>query len=207
MNTKWYVGALLIILALVGLSQKQAKVANQQIVLQLTAAEMTSATALDDALITITSRLETLGISNIEILENNTKQLTIRYYSDYDALRVEEYLSDTCELSVRYSKHGEFPFDFPKDQLPESYKLVVLDIQQQTGDGLGLNTTLAFASNKDFKPYSNPMVFSFNTAIVLQQNAILKVAYKINSANAIVIENTSTTIPEVRAGPFTYRNS
>ena len=70
MNTKWYISTLIIILALIGLNQEQAKLANQQIVVQFTDVEMTSATAHDDVLASVTKKLQALGIVNIEIIEN-----------------------------------------------------------------------------------------------------------------------------------------
>ena len=202
MNTKWYVGTLLIILAFIGLNQEQSKVANQQIVLQFADAETTSGTNLDDALATITTKLEALGISNIEILEDGNKQLSIRYYSEIDASQVGEFLSDVVELPVLYDDINQFPFDSPEDNLPESYSLEVVDLQQQTDYGLGLNGKLAFKLNRDYNSYYNPVLFQFNTLTTLEQDDITRVAYKIHSVIAIAIDHTSHVIPEVRAGPY-----
>jgi hypothetical protein len=205
MNTKWYISTLLIILAFIGFNKEQTKVANQQIVLQFTELEMTSATAHDEALAAITNKLEAFGIVNIEIIENDDTQLSIRYYSDIDARSVGEILSQNSELSVSY-KDG-LPVDFPKDQLPESFSIVVLDLQQQTDDGLGLNGILAFELNQDSQRFSNPVVFFGNGLIALEQDAIVQVAYKINKVIAFAINNTSNAIPEVRAGPYVFGNS
>ena len=207
MNTKWYIGTLIIILALIGLNQEQAKVANQQIVLQFTDVEMTSATVHDNALTTITKKLQALGIVEIEIIENDDRQLSIRYYSDIDALSVKEILSQDNELSVIYSDSDELPFDFPKDELPESYCLVVSDFHKQTDNGLSLNGKLAFELNQDYKRFSNPVVgIQFNNSVILNQDALVHVAYKVNRASAIAIDTTSDTIPEVRAGPYSINS-
>ena len=48
MNAKWCVSTLLIILALLGLSQEQKKASNQQILLEFTDVELPSETAHDD---------------------------------------------------------------------------------------------------------------------------------------------------------------
>ncbi|MFK7812361.1 MAG: hypothetical protein AB8B59_07685 [Maribacter sp.] len=204
MNTKWYISTLIIILALIGLNQEQTKTANQQIVLQFTDVEITSVTAHDDALATITEKLQVLGIANIEIVEYDDAQLTIRYYSEIDALSVGKFLSQQTELSLASSEIDQSPFDFPEEQFPEKFSLVVSDLQQQTDDGLGLNGKLAFEFNQDYNRFSNPVVFHFNNAIILEQDAIVEVAYKTNREIAIAIDTTSDTIPEVRAGPLAH---
>lgn len=207
MNTKWYASTLIIILALIGLNQEQTKVANQQIVLQFTDVEMTSVTAYDDALATITKKLQALGIANIEIIENDDTQLSIRYYSDIDALSVKEFFSQDSELSFTHRDIDQLPFDFPEDKLPESYNLVVTDLQQQSDDALSLNGKFAFELKQNYKRFSNPVVIQFNDSIAFEQDAIVHVAYKINKVIVIAIDNTSNTIPEVRAGPYVFWNS
>lgn len=207
MNTKWYISTLVIILALIGLNQEQTKVANQQIVLQFTGVETTSITAHDDVLATITSKLEALGIADIEIIENDNLQLSIRYYSAIDARSVGEFLSQNSELSLSYKDIDQLPVDFPKDELPDTFSLVVSDLQQQIEGGLGLNGKFAFELNQDYQRFSNPVVIQLDNSIVLEQDAIVQVAYKINRVIAIGIDNTSHTIPEVRAGPCIYGNS
>ncbi|MFS4493770.1 hypothetical protein [Maribacter sp. 2308TA10-17] len=207
MNTKWYISTLIIILALIGLNQEQTKVANQQIVLQFTDVEMTSVTSHDDALATVTKKLEALGIVNIEIIENDDAQLSIRYYSDVDALSVGEFISQDGELSSVYGDVDQLPVDFPEDKLPETCSIVVSDLQQQNPDGLGLNGKLAFELKQDYQRFSNPVVLRFNDTIALEQDALVHVSFKINKVIAIAIDNTSDTIPEVRAGPFSFGNS
>ena len=207
MNTKWYIGTLITILALVGLNQEQTKVANQQIVLQFTDVEMTSVTAYDDALATVTKKLEAFGIANIEIIKNDDNQLSIRYYSDIDAISVGEFLSQDSDLSFTYNDVNQVPADFPKDKLPESFSIVVSDLQQQSYDGLSLNGKFGFELNHDYKRFTNPVVISPNDLIVLEQDALVQIAYKINKVIAIAIDNTSRAIPEVRAGPYVNGHS
>ena len=128
MNAKWCISTLLIILALLGLSQEQTKASNQQILLQFIDVELASETAHDEVLTAITKRLKVLGIEAIEIIENDGKQVSIRYYSDVDALSVKKFLTQKNHLSLTYD--DEVPFDFPKEQLPEKYNLVVSDLHQ-----------------------------------------------------------------------------
>tara|TARA_R110002051_G_scaffold186116_1_gene255455 strand:+ start:227 stop:844 length:618 start_codon:yes stop_codon:yes gene_type:complete len=205
MNAKWCVSTLLIILALLGLSQEQTKASNQQILLQFIDVELASETAHDEVLTAITKRLKVLGIEAIEIIENDGKQVSIRYYSDVDALSVKKFLTQENHLSLTYD--DEVPFDFPKEQLPEKYNLVVSDLHQQADNGLSLNGNLVLIHKQDYKRFSNPVILPYNNAIVFKQDTIVNVSFKINRNIAIAIDNTSQTIPEVRAGPNVYGNS
>lgn len=202
MNSKWYISALIVLLALIGLNQEQTKVANQQIVLRYTDAETTSYTACDDALATITQKLNDLGVAGIEIIESDDTKLTIHYYSDIDALTVGEFLSQDGKLSLTYGDIDELPSDFPKEELPESFSLVISDLQQKTGDGLGLNGKFAYESRQDYPGFSNPVILFFNGSLASGQVILTRVAYNTRRVIAIAIDNTSHIIPEVRAGPY-----
>jgi hypothetical protein len=205
MNAKWCISTLIIILALLGLSQEQTKASNQQILLQFTDVELASETAHDEVLATITKRLKVLGVNAIEIIENDGRQVSIRYYSDVDALSVKEFLTQESQRSLTYD--DELPFDLPKEPLPEEYNLVVSDLHQQADNGLNLNGNLVLIQTQDDNRFSNPVILQFNNAVVFKQDAIVNVSFKINRIIAIAIDNTSQTIPEVRAGPYVYRNS
>ena len=205
MNAKWCVSTLIIILAFLGLSQEQTKVSNQQISLQFTAVELASENAHDEVLAAITKRLKVLGVDAIEIIENDGRQLSIRYYSDVDAISVKAFLSQENQLSL--TNEEELPSDYPKEQLPEKYNLVVSDLQQQADSSITINGTLVSIQNQDDDRFSNPVILQFNNAIVSKQDATVQLAFKINTVIAIAIDNTSQTIPEVRAGPYVYWNS
>ncbi|MFX0555215.1 hypothetical protein ACOCEA_00355 [Maribacter sp. CXY002] len=205
MNAKWCISTLLIILSLLGLSQEQTKASNQQILLKFTEVELASETAHDEVLTAITKKLQILGIDAIEIVENDAKQVSIRYYSDVDALSVKEFLTQDNQHSLAYE--GEVPFELPKEPLPEKYNLVVSDLQQKANNGLSLNGNLVLVQKQDFNTFFNPLIHRFSNAIVLEQAAIVNVSFRINKNIAIAIDNTSQNIPEVRAGPYSHRNS
>jgi len=205
MNAKWCVSTLIIILALFGLSQEQSKASNQQIVLQFTDVELASESAHDDVLAAITKKLQVLGVDAIEIIENDGRQLSIRYYSDVDAIRVEEFLSQEDQLSL--TNEDEFPSDYPKEQLPEKYNLVVSDLHQQADGGFKLQANLVLIQKQDYSKFYSPVTLHYNNTIAFKQETVVNVAFKINRNIAIAIDNTSPIIPEVRAGPNVYGNS
>ena len=204
MNAKWCISTLLIILSLLGLSQEQTKASNQQILLKFTDVALASDTAHEEVLTAITKKLQVLGIDAIEIVENDAKHVSIRYYSDVDALSVKEFLTQQSEHPLNYE--GEIPFELPKEQHPENYNLVVSDLHQQTDNGLSLNGNLVVIQKQDFNTFFNPLLYNFNTAIGLEQDAIARVSLRINKNIALAIDPTSQNIPEVRAGPFTLGN-
>lgn len=205
MNTKWCLGTLIIILALFGLSQERTKASNQQIVLQFTDTESASETAHDEVLTVITKKLQALGVTTVEIVENTERQLSIRYYSDVDALSVKEFLSLENDLLLTLDEDNQLPFDLPDDQLPENYSLVVSDFQQNTDSGINLNGKLAFEIKQDCNSFYTPVVLQCNNTIGFESEVVVSVAFKINSNIVNTIENTSNTIPGVRAGPYVYR--
>ncbi|PKA97196.1 hypothetical protein B0O79_0848 [Flavobacteriaceae bacterium MAR_2009_75] len=205
MNAKWCVSTLFIILALLGLSHEQKKASNQQISLQFEGSELASETAHDEVLAVITEKLQVLGVDAIEIIENDAKQLSIRYYSHVDADSVKKFLSEENQWAL--SGEEEFPSDYPGEQLPEKYKLVVSDLHQQVDSGFTFNGTLVYPQKHKDNLLGNPVVVLFNHAIAVELNANVDLAYKINRDIAIAIDRTSQNIPEVRAGPYVYGNS
>ena len=205
MNAKWCISALLIILSLLGLRQEQSKASNQQILLQFTDVELASDTAHKEVLTAITKKLQILGIDAIEIIKNDAEQLSIRYYSDVDAHSVREFLTQDSQHSFTYK--DEVPFEFPKEQLPEKYNLIVSDLHQHADNGFNLNGNLVLVQKQDFIKSFTPVILHFNNAIVFTQDASVNVSFNIHRNIAMAIDNTSQNIPEVRAGPYVYGNS
>lgn len=205
MNAKWCVSTLFIILALLGLSQEQKKISNQQILLQFADVDLVSQAAPNAVLSVITQKLEALGANSIEIIENDGTHLSIRYYSHLDALIVKEFLSDNNKLPL--SNGEEFPSDYPKDELPKNYSLVVTDLHQQADDTVTLSGTWILVQKQEVKTSSSYYVTLFGSTLAFVQDNATAVAYRINKNSTIAIDNTSRIIPEVRAGPYFYGNS
>lgn len=208
MNAKWCVSTLIIILAIFGLSQEQTKASNQQILLEFTDVELASDTAHDEVLAAITKKLQQLGVDTIEIIENGEAQLSIRYYSAIDADSVKEFLSkDDSQLAVKNKDVDKHPLDFPIDELPESYNLVVSDLHQHVKEGQNLNGKYAFIVKQDLNTLFRLVVLPCKNAFVFKQEAVVQAAFRINKNIAIAKYNTSQIIPEVRAGPYVNGNS
>lgn len=204
MNAKWCVSTLFIILALLGLCQEQKKASNQQISLEFADVELASNTAHDEILAVITKKLQVLGVDTIEVIENDETQLSIRYYSDIDAESVKKFLSQEGRF---LANEDEIPTEDDSDGLPGQYNLVVLDLHQHTDNGYQIKATLVAGQDHNFDSKVIPVVLPLTNKLTLEFNATLELALKINSKVAIVANNTSHQIPEVRAGPTWIRNS
>jgi hypothetical protein len=205
MNAKWCISTLFIILAFLGLSQEHKRTSNQQILLKFAEVELASETAHDEILAVIAKKLEVLGIADIEIVENDGTQLSIRYYSDIDAVSVKEFLSKEKRLSL--SNKEEFPSDYPIEELPEKYNLIVSDLHLQADDIVNLNATLVLSHKQADEIVSNSVILTCANTLDFEQDASVDIAYKINRNIALSINNTSQIIPEVRAGPYVNGNS
>ncbi|WP_321826693.1 hypothetical protein [Maribacter dokdonensis] len=204
MNAKWCVSTLFIILALLGLCQEQKKASNQQISLEFADVELASNTAHDEILAVITKKLQVLGVDTIEVIENDETQLSIRYYSDIDAESVKKFLSQEGRF---LANEDEIPTEDDSDGLPGQYNLVVLDLHQHTDNGYQIKATLVAGQDHNFDSKVIPVVPPLTNKFTSEFNATVELALKINSRVAIVANNTSHQIPEVRAGPTWIRNS
>jgi len=201
MNSKWYIGTLVVLLSLIGLTFDQTRVVNQKIVLQFSDTNTSSGTVHEDALATITAKLQALGITDIEVLENNDAQLSLRYFSTIGAQDIKQFLSNDEELLLSLEEFDKLPFDFPEDELPEICSLVVLDLHE-IEDGLSLNGKFAYELNKDDREFLNAPVASGNIVPVLGNNYPYDLSFKINRTVIISINTGAYIFPEVRAGPI-----
>lgn len=202
MNAKWCVSTLLIFLALLGLSQQHKKASNQQIFLEFTNVEIASENMREEALSTITKKLLSLGVKAIEIIENDGNQINIRYYSDIDANDVKKFLLNESLLS--WTEDPQIPSEFPKEEIPEKYCLVVYDLQQQSPKTLDLNGNLVLTQEDDQIGMAGPgpVILHYDYPLVLRPRDYDKIALKAYEDIAFAIDNISQEIPEVRAGPY-----
>ncbi|CAN0597536.1 unnamed protein product, partial [Ectocarpus sp. 12 AP-2014] len=105
------------------------------------------------------------------------------------------------------ANEDEIPTEDDSDGLPGQYNLVVLDLHQHTDNGYQIKATLVVGQDHNFDSKVIPVVPPLTNKFTLEFNATVELALKINSKVAIVANNTSHQIPEVRAGPTWIRNS
>ena len=208
MKAKWYIGALLIILALVGVSLEQVAIPNQEIVVQFADEDVSSREARETIAI-VRKQLQAIGVDYIKIQETLGGRLKITYYSDVDVISVQKLFSQDQKLTLGYSSsiqnsgNNEFPFQ----KKSNSYNLDVYEIQKKSDDEAGFNgyvIEFELKSNRFF----TPNVYFFKSQLDTEErNNFEKVAYEFHKNVALAIETDEHSIPEVRAGPGSIGNA
>ena len=206
MNKRWYISALVIILALLGgiASQEQNITPNQEIVLQFTSETVTSDEA-QNAIATVKQQLQTVGVHDVQVSQNESGQLKITYFSNTDIVSIKNILSKekTFELNDSGADNNNIPFEIPSKDSSVAYNLDVYEIQNGSDTAFNISGKLGLENKTDNErlsntnPYANTKAVDYN---YLEQQ--VKVAYKFHKYSGITIDHKSNKIPEVRAGPM-----
>lgn len=203
MKPRWYFCTLIIILTLLGVCEQQISVPNQEIVLQFTDSEV-SAEEAKNTLEIVKEQLQSLGVENIQVQEQETGNIKITYYSDSEVGIIKQSLSQEKKLILDYSPFSQSGQDSnnPSDKNTIGYNLDVHEIQKNHGNNWDLNGTPVQELKLKSNHFFNYNVFaSVDEVDVDEQEGVLKVAYKVSKHIALAIDNASRSIPEVRAGP------
>jgi hypothetical protein len=204
MNSRRYIGALIIVLTFLGVVyQQQYTLPNQEIILQFTDVKVTSADTQSTIAI-VKKQLQNLGADNIQVVETKEGTLKITYYSASNVTNIKRNLSEENKLVIdcNLSNQDNEESSFPKENSSISYNLDVYEIQNGSEADWNLVENNVLELKFDNERFFNPNVFM--SAIDIndrEKENIVKVAYKIRRNIALAIDNTSHNIPEVRAGP------
>ncbi|MFT5103585.1 MAG: hypothetical protein ACI86C_001245 [Candidatus Latescibacterota bacterium] len=202
MQTKWYLGTLVLILALLGFSQEQIDVPNQEIVVQFTDDEVTL-DAAQNAISIVKKQLQDIGVKTIHVHESTDGRLVISYYSDIDIAGVIEMFSEEQKLAFDYTSFNqdESPSQFPSKEQALWYKLNITEIQKSVdveSDFDGILVQLL----PDFDRPINPKVYFAAANIKAEEKTrVDNIAFTSQYKIALAINTPSYNIPEVRAGP------
>lgn len=200
MKAKWCI-VVFIVALLFAANQQQNALPNQEIVLQFTNKEVTSAD-VQHAIEAVKKQLYSIGVNNLKVQEHKNGTLKITYYSNTDVDSIEALLSEGENFKL-----GAIACNNEKEQPKRSsnknntiYSLDVFEIQtQDTGSGLG--GMCAVVSKSDKNPFLNPLIPISETNIDRLENNFE--GDRSNSTYVVsIITNTSLKIPEGRAGPF-----
>ncbi|GHC49822.1 hypothetical protein [Ulvibacter litoralis] len=202
MKSKWYLSTLVVIFALLGLSQQQVTVPNQEIVVQFDNDEV-SFTDAQNAVAIVKKQLQRIGVDKIQVRESLNGNLKITYYSEIDVTGIEKIFSKDDSIFLGYSSFGlsGAGSDFPSENDSNNYKLNVSEIQTSFDDGSDFNGYLLNHSQKIERPHNPLLYFSLASTIVSEANRVDKIRFIIQQKIAIAIDHSTHNIPEVRAGP------
>ncbi|MEW4924950.1 hypothetical protein [Algibacter sp. 2305UL17-15] len=202
MRIKKYISAIVILLALLGIvHQQQSTLPNQEIVLQFKNVDVTSDDA-QNAIILVEKELQSIGVHNFQVKENQNGRLKITYYSDADVDAIKRILSKRIRAELGNSDDEEEPSDFPFEEHTITYNLDVNEIH----NGQDTDSGLEGITLQEFKPeaarFYNPKIVSSALQIhSYKATTISRVAFKVNKTIALAINDPLRNIPESRAGP------
>jgi len=207
MKPKWYLGAFLLIVTLLGASLQQFSVPNQEIVVQFASDEV-AMFETKNTIALVKKQLQNVGIDNIQIREGANGELKITYYSDVDIASIKKIFSKKeLELGFASIYHKEKPANLPPNKKTNTYKIDVFEIQKSNDvdwDFTGYVLELKPENDRFFKPN---VYFSCIEIDIKKKDRIEKIAYSLYRNISIAIDNSTYNIPEVRAGPSTNINS
>jgi len=191
MNSRRYIGALIIVLTFLGVVyQQQNTLPNQEIILQFTGVKVTSAETQSTIAI-VKNQLQNLGANNIQVKETKNGTLKITYYSNTNVINIKKTLSQENKLVLDYATNKESS-ELPAENSSIGYYLDVYEIKQgnQTDWNLVENNVLEQKIEND--RFFNPNFFVLiNTKHLNDKDLITKVAYKVRRNVTIAIDNTS----------------
>ena len=203
MNWRWYLTGLTIALALLGISVDNSTIPNQEIVVRFDASAISSNEA-NRAISKITSRLESIGVDEVQVSKLHDGKLKVAYYSTIDVAVIKSLFKHQDKLQFDDSgftnKHDAPAFPFNPDS--NSYVLDIVVIQKQFTADLGLQGLPV--STKHLKDqYLGPnLSLSISEFEVSLKSGFEKVAFKNYRNLSLLLNKTSHKIPEVRAGPL-----
>lgn len=203
MNTKWYIPLFLFILAVVGLSWEPTTVHNQEIVVQFDGEVSVNDT--EDAVALVKTQLQSIGVSDIEIIVSLHGDVKVTYYSDVAIAHVQALLSEQENLpfGVTTAFDGQGPIEFPASEKHQIYKFDVSEIRTASGassDFNGCAVDLKTESDRFFNPYK---ILTLPDVQTNERQALDEVAYLNYRWTLLQIKKNTRIIPEVRAGPVT----
>lgn len=202
MINKWFLGSLLAVLALIGISLDQTAGPNQEIIIKFSDSNTLQENGYE-AVILVRSELEKINVSNINIEEFINGTLKITYYSDLEVREVKKIFSESTVLSqsllyASQEEDKEHPFD---NKNIGDYYLDVFKIQDSNDvDG---HTGAIVDYKSDYTRFSRVHGYAYLKAHdIHHQNNVDQIAYQTSETSALTIDNSSYKIPEVRAGPI-----
>ncbi|GGW69638.1 hypothetical protein DFQ11_1058 [Winogradskyella epiphytica] len=201
MKTKLHVGILVVLLAFIGTYVERNTLPNQQIVIQFSDSEVSSEDT-EKAIKAIQTKLESVGVTHIQIGKKENGQLKIVYHSDTDVEHIQNVLFKTNNFKLAFQSQQDSSNQYPEHHRADDYKLNISEIKTDSGSDWGVEDAQIVEINQKTDRLSFPQSNNFSNTVSIQQtNCIYSIAILVNNTVAIAIDNHSYKIPEVRAGP------
>lgn len=201
MKTKLYFGIIAVLIAFLGTFIEQPTIPNQQIVIQFSDKANTEQDT-ENAIEAIQKQLQNIGVTQIQIGQNEDGQLRITYHSDADVEYIQNILFNVDDFKVAYEASQNHSNNFPKDKSVKDYQLNISEIKTSSDINWDFEGTQVTEINQKTDHSNNLKVnYSGKQINIKRSNEIINVAVIVNTTVAIAINHLSYKIPEVRAGP------
>lgn len=211
MIAKRYFTALVILLVFLGAYTKQYPAPNQEISLQFVDKKEVSDNA-DDLITAIKTTLQSVGVTEIQVREQDNGTLKITYYSDADVAVIKKVLSSIGVESEKDS--NSIPTDkkvvaFKDAGSADIFKLDVYEIQTATNAFAGAHGKYILSFQKEYDKAPTSPSASGNTSAYhsSEQKITITLVYSESVYKPILKETISYEIPDVRAGPTSLVHS
>ncbi|WP_179335911.1 hypothetical protein [Winogradskyella costae] len=202
MKTKLNIGLFVLFLAFLGTYLEQNILPNQQIVVQFSDSEISSEDA-EIAIEAIQNQLQNIGVTHIEIGQNNEGQLRITYYSNTHVKYIQNALFNVETLKVDYNSAHKQSNNFPEHKNLKDYELNISEIKTNDTINWDFERAQVVEVNQKIDRLSNSKTNNFgNQFSAIEINYSIRVATAITNDAIVSIDTISYIIPEVRAGPI-----
>uniref|UniRef100_UPI0040492C5C hypothetical protein n=1 Tax=Gelidibacter sp. TaxID=2018083 RepID=UPI0040492C5C len=203
MKTKWYISTFIIVFTLLGICHTNISLPNQEIIVEFNDDKVTNDQS-QNAIASIKQQLQDFGVDNIQVRQVSNGNFRIVYHSSVAVESIKMALSSSENLTKDISSFNLNHQKQSSDNNQKHYNLDVYEIQGISVDydltgTLTLETKYVYDRFVNSNDYSN--VVDVNETI---EDETLQIEFNRNRAIVLAIENTSHTIPEVRAGPISF---
>ena len=202
MKTKLHFGIIVVLLAFLGTFLEQPTVPNQQIVIQFSDQAITLQDT-ENAIDKIQDKLQSIGVTQIQIGQYQGGQLRITYHSDTDVAHIQNILFKAEDFDIAYNATQEQSNNFPEKRHLKDYELNISEISSSSDFNWDFEGTQVTEVNQK-TDHSNTLKVSYSGCNILkkQYSSAINTAVFVNNTIAIAINHLAYKIPEVRAGPI-----
>ncbi|WP_179005397.1 hypothetical protein [Winogradskyella forsetii] len=201
MKTKLHFGIIVILLAFLGTFIEQTTLPNQQIIIQFSDTTVT-AEDTENAIEAIQNKLQSIGVSQIQIGQTEKGQFKITYHSDAEVSHIQAILFQSENFKIAYEDSNRPSDRLPENQSSNGYELNISEIKTSSKVNWDFDGVQITEINQK-TDHSNPTKVDYSGVQIhtKQSNNIINVALLSNNSVAIAVDNRFYKIPEVRAGP------
>ena len=208
MKTKWYISALIVVLAVFGVLQNQASLPNQEVHIRFEDQTVTLEQS-EQTIALIQEQLEAIDVTNIVVEKDANKQLKISYHSNLDVVVIKSLLSKALQIEIAsgYLNLEENQSNLPKKTSKKGFDFDVYEIKTSSKNQNNSAGKSIIVTKQDYDRSSNtnlPFYLDAFVAIDFLNISVLK--QNISSQYHLTFSNKTYTIPEVRAGPFSFQS-